>query len=194
MHPKSWTHGHRTFDLIDGVRAVCRRGQLDLLVEGQLLTRSADVDQLRNGGLEPEAQLLQRLLDGQRPASRAPRHALRANKSRGHPGGRPVTGVTWHCFAFALRGQSNRSGSDAVIRTMMNGRGSCSTHYMLPPCMCCFREAGRTRGDRLFIASASSLVRGMGAVAASAVLVSPCATQIRWPSPAETKPDPSVLT
>ncbi|MFG2628565.1 MFS transporter [Streptomyces sp. NPDC048473] len=45
-----------------------------------------------------------------------------------------------------------------------------------------------------FIASASSLVWGMGAVAASAVLVSLCATQIRWPSLDETKPDPSVLT
>ncbi|MFF3242715.1 MFS transporter [Streptomyces sp. NPDC002870] len=32
-----------------------------------------------------------------------------------------------------------------------------------------------------FIASASSLVWGMGAVAASAILVSLCATQIRWP-------------
>ncbi|WP_327370424.1 MFS transporter [Streptomyces sp. NBC_01217] len=36
-----------------------------------------------------------------------------------------------------------------------------------------------------FIASASSLVWGMGAVAASAVLVSLCATQIRWPRLAE---------
>ncbi|MEU9620677.1 MFS transporter [Streptomyces sp. NPDC048155] len=45
-----------------------------------------------------------------------------------------------------------------------------------------------------FIASAGSLVWGMGAVAASAVLVSLCATQIRWPSLAETEPDPSVVT
>ncbi|MFJ1617597.1 MULTISPECIES: MFS transporter [unclassified Streptomyces] len=45
-----------------------------------------------------------------------------------------------------------------------------------------------------FIASAGSLVWGMGAVAASAVLVSLCATQIRWPSLAETEPDPSVAT
>ncbi|MFF1647901.1 MFS transporter [Streptomyces sp. NPDC058240] len=36
-----------------------------------------------------------------------------------------------------------------------------------------------------FIAGASSLVWGMGAVAASAILVSLCATQIRWPRPAE---------
>lgn len=36
-----------------------------------------------------------------------------------------------------------------------------------------------------FIASASSLVWGMGAVAASAVLVSVCTTQIRWPALAE---------
>ncbi|SCF89090.1 hypothetical protein [Streptomyces sp. Ncost-T10-10d] len=45
-----------------------------------------------------------------------------------------------------------------------------------------------------FIASAGSLVWGMGAVAAPVVLVSLCATQIRWPSLVETKPDPSVLT
>lgn len=38
-----------------------------------------------------------------------------------------------------------------------------------------------------FIASAGSLVWGMGAVAASAVLVSLCATQIRWPAPAESR-------
>ncbi|MFE4336214.1 hypothetical protein ACFRQM_44730 [Streptomyces sp. NPDC056831] len=44
-----------------------------------------------------------------------------------------------------------------------------------------------------FIAGAGSLVWGMGAVAASAVLVSLCATQTRWPSLAGTKPDPSVL-
>ncbi|MFD8827097.1 MFS transporter [Streptomyces sp. NPDC059605] len=36
-----------------------------------------------------------------------------------------------------------------------------------------------------FIAEAGSLVWGMGAVAASAVLVSLCATRIRWPEPAE---------
>ncbi|MFF9567028.1 MFS transporter [Streptomyces sp. NPDC014685] len=36
-----------------------------------------------------------------------------------------------------------------------------------------------------FIAEAGSLVWGMGAVAASAILVSLCATRIRWPQPAE---------
>ncbi|MFJ2872064.1 MFS transporter [Streptomyces sp. NPDC087298] len=36
-----------------------------------------------------------------------------------------------------------------------------------------------------FIAGASSLVWGMAAVAASAILVSLCATRIRWPRPAE---------
>jgi Na+/melibiose symporter-like transporter len=36
-----------------------------------------------------------------------------------------------------------------------------------------------------FIASASSLVWGMGAVAASAILVSLCTTQIRWPALAD---------
>jgi hypothetical protein len=36
-----------------------------------------------------------------------------------------------------------------------------------------------------FIASASSLVWGMGAVAASAILVSLCTTQIRWPTLAD---------
>ncbi|MFJ7494631.1 hypothetical protein ACIQZB_26180 [Streptomyces sp. NPDC097727] len=41
---------------------------------------------------------------------------------------------------------------------------------------------------------AGSLVWGMGAVAAPAILVSLCATQIRWPSLVETKPDPSVPT
>ncbi|MEU6017530.1 MFS transporter [Streptomyces sp. NPDC047515] len=45
-----------------------------------------------------------------------------------------------------------------------------------------------------FIAGAGSLVWGMGAVAVSAVLVSLCATQIRWPSLAESKPEPSALT
>ncbi|MFF2330627.1 MULTISPECIES: MFS transporter [unclassified Streptomyces] len=44
-----------------------------------------------------------------------------------------------------------------------------------------------------FIASAGSLVWGMGAVAASAVLVSLCATQIRWPGLTRTEPDPSAL-
>ncbi|MFE7470085.1 MFS transporter, partial [Streptomyces sp. NPDC057575] len=38
-----------------------------------------------------------------------------------------------------------------------------------------------------FIASASSLVWGMGAVAASAILVSLCATQIRWPKLADSR-------
>ncbi|MFB7209977.1 MFS transporter [Streptomyces sp. NPDC056255] len=38
-----------------------------------------------------------------------------------------------------------------------------------------------------FIASAGSLVWGMGAVAASAILVSLCATQIRWPKPADSR-------
>lgn len=42
-----------------------------------------------------------------------------------------------------------------------------------------------------FIASAGSLVWGMGAVAASALLVSVCATRIRWPGPVETGPSPS---
>lgn len=45
-----------------------------------------------------------------------------------------------------------------------------------------------------FIASASSLVWAMGAVAASTIFVSLCATQIRWPSLAETEPDPSAMT
>ncbi|MFJ5191188.1 MFS transporter [Streptomyces sp. NPDC088394] len=39
-----------------------------------------------------------------------------------------------------------------------------------------------------FIASAGSLVWGMGAVAASAILVSLCATRIRWPGLAESEP------
>ncbi|MDV9195048.1 MFS transporter [Streptomyces sp. Wh19] len=39
-----------------------------------------------------------------------------------------------------------------------------------------------------FIASASSLVWGMGAVAASAILVSLCAARIRWPGLAESEP------
>ncbi|MEU2672364.1 MFS transporter [Streptomyces sp. NPDC007164] len=39
-----------------------------------------------------------------------------------------------------------------------------------------------------FIASAGSLVWGMGAVAASAILVSLCATRIRWPVLAESEP------
>jgi MFS family permease len=43
-----------------------------------------------------------------------------------------------------------------------------------------------------FIASAGSLVWAMGAVAASAVLVSLCATQIRWPRPPE--PETRVLS
>ncbi|MEV5200281.1 MFS transporter [Streptomyces sp. NPDC053720] len=43
-----------------------------------------------------------------------------------------------------------------------------------------------------FIASAGSLVWGMGAVAASAILVSLCATRIRWPVLAE--PEPGVLS
>lgn len=43
-----------------------------------------------------------------------------------------------------------------------------------------------------FIASAGSLVWGMGAVAASAILVSLCATRIRWPGLAES--DPRVLS
>ncbi|MEU0633767.1 MFS transporter [Streptomyces sp. NPDC005989] len=38
-----------------------------------------------------------------------------------------------------------------------------------------------------FIASAGSLVWGMGAVAASAILVSLCATQIRWPKLADSR-------
>ncbi|WP_405717126.1 MFS transporter [Streptomyces sp. NBC_00046] len=38
-----------------------------------------------------------------------------------------------------------------------------------------------------FIASAGSLVWGMGAVAASALLVSLCATQIHWPRPADSR-------
>ncbi|MFE7427229.1 MFS transporter [Streptomyces sp. NPDC057545] len=42
-----------------------------------------------------------------------------------------------------------------------------------------------------FIASAGSLVWGMGAVAVSALLVSVCATRIRWPGIAETEPTPS---
>ncbi|MFF4176325.1 MFS transporter [Streptomyces sp. NPDC001750] len=42
-----------------------------------------------------------------------------------------------------------------------------------------------------FIASAGSLVWGMGAVAVSALLVSVCATRIRWPGLAETEPTPS---
>ncbi|MFG2216843.1 MULTISPECIES: MFS transporter [unclassified Streptomyces] len=39
-----------------------------------------------------------------------------------------------------------------------------------------------------FIASAGSLVWGMGAVAASAILVSLCATRIRWPGLVESEP------
>ncbi|MFE7264343.1 MFS transporter [Streptomyces sp. NPDC057592] len=42
-----------------------------------------------------------------------------------------------------------------------------------------------------FIASAGSLVWGMGAVAASAILVSLCATQIRWPKLAEYRAVPA---
>ncbi|MFF9317225.1 MFS transporter [Streptomyces sp. NPDC014735] len=42
-----------------------------------------------------------------------------------------------------------------------------------------------------FIASAGSLVWGMGAVAVSALLVSVCATRIRWPGIAENEPTPS---
>ncbi|MCX5108731.1 MFS transporter [Streptomyces sp. NBC_00378] len=42
-----------------------------------------------------------------------------------------------------------------------------------------------------FIASAGSLVWGMGAVAASAILVSLCATQIRWPKLADSRAVPA---
>ncbi|MFI9626334.1 MFS transporter [Streptomyces sp. NPDC052042] len=42
-----------------------------------------------------------------------------------------------------------------------------------------------------FIANANGLVWGMGAVAASALLVSLCATRIRWPGRAEPEPIPS---
>jgi len=41
-----------------------------------------------------------------------------------------------------------------------------------------------------FIASAGSLVWGMGAVAVSALLVSLCATRIHWPRTAEPEPEP----
>ncbi|MFE7398654.1 hypothetical protein [Streptomyces sp. NPDC057557] len=44
------------------------------------------------------------------------------------------------------------------------------------------------------VPAAEGPLAGMGAGAAPAVLVSLCATQIRWPSLVETKPDPSVLT
>jgi MFS family permease len=42
-----------------------------------------------------------------------------------------------------------------------------------------------------FIANASGLVWGMGAVAASAIIVSLCATQIRWTAPADTADVPA---
>lgn len=58
------------FDLADHVGVLGRRGELDLLVEGQLLAGATDAAQFEVGGLEAVAQLPEgledRLLDGKR--------------------------------------------------------------------------------------------------------------------------------
>ena len=61
MLARTCEEGH--LDLVDLMRVLRRRGEFDLLVEGQLLAGAADVPVFQIGGLEAEAELPERLQD-----------------------------------------------------------------------------------------------------------------------------------